>query len=103
MNGISKYAVVFSSTRTSVEEGYSSMNDSIFEEIEKEEGYLGHEATRGADGFGINVSYWKDLDAIDSWRKNTLHRKAKAQGIDKWYESYSIKICKVEYEKDFSK
>lgn len=100
---MSKYAVIFSSIRTNIDEGYGEMNDKVFEEIEKQEGYLGHEALRGNDGFGINVSYWDSLESIDNWRKNTLHQQAKKLGIERWYENYSLKICKVEYEKDFQK
>lgn len=100
---MNKYAVVFSSIRTNIDEGYKKMNDAVFAEIEKQSGYLGHEAVRGSDGFGINVSYWDSLESIELWKNNVLHQKAKALGIEKWYESYSIKICKVEFEKDFRK
>ena len=92
------YAVIFSSIRTNVDEGYEKMNQQIYSEIEKNEGYLGHEGTRQDDRFGINVSYWKDTDSILKWKNNEIHKKAKELGMEKWYEHFRTRICKVERE-----
>lgn len=92
------YAVVFSSTRTSESEGYLEMDKLIYAEVEKNPGYLGHEGTRQEDGFGIHISYWKDLESIKNWKENTLHKKAKRMGAEKWYKSFKTRICKVEKE-----
>ena len=52
------YAVIFTSTRTAVDEGYGSMADRMVELASQQPGYLGVESTRGEDGLGITVSYW---------------------------------------------
>ena len=52
------------------------MNELTFKELESIEGYLGYEAFRDENGFGVNVSYWKDMEALKNWRDNTLHQKA---------------------------
>jgi heme-degrading monooxygenase HmoA len=92
------YAVVFSSVRTKENEGYQEMDKLVYEEVEKNEGYLGHEGTRQEDGFGIHISYWKDLESIKRWKNNTLHQRVKEQGKEKWYRSFKTRICKVERE-----
>lgn len=92
------YAVVFTSVRTTINEGYLEMDNVIYAEVEKAEGYLGHEGTRQEDGFGIHVSYWKDLESIKKWKENTLHQNAKKIGKEKWYKSFKTRICKVERE-----
>ena len=92
------YAVVFSSERTTEVEGYKEMDKLIYQEVEKNPGYIGHEGTRQEDGFGIHVSYWKDLDSINIWKENTLHKQAKNMGVQKWYKSFKTRICKVEKE-----
>ena len=51
------YAVIFSSRRASVDEGYGAMADRMEELAAAQPGFLGVESTRGADGFGITVSY----------------------------------------------
>ena len=40
-------------------------------------GFLGVESARGNSGLGITISYWESLDAIENWKKNTLHKEAK--------------------------
>ena len=73
-------AAVFTSIRTDVEEGYNEMNELTFKELENIEGYLGYEAFRDEKGFGVNVSYWKDMESLKRWRDNTLHQKAQELG-----------------------
>lgn len=95
------YAVIFTSTRTDVKEDYSETNN-LLEALAKEvPGFLGQEAVR--EGLGIAVSYWRDLESIEAWRKNLHHQSAKMRGVKEWYTNYSIRICKVESHNYFSK
>jgi heme-degrading monooxygenase HmoA/catechol 2,3-dioxygenase-like lactoylglutathione lyase family enzyme len=59
-------------------------------------GFLGIETVRGADGFGITVSYWRSLDAISAWKRETEHRAAQKAGQDLWYSDYQIRISHVQ-------
>ncbi len=52
------YAVIFSSLRTDGDASYAQMADRMVELAAQQPGFLGAESTRGADGFGITVSYW---------------------------------------------
>jgi len=94
-------AAVFTSIRTDVEEGYEHMNELTFKELESIEGYLGYEAFRDENGFGVNVSYWKDMEALKNWRDNTLHQKAQKLGKEKWYTNYKLRICTVVRDYEF--
>lgn len=38
------------------------------------------ESVRGADGFGITVSYWDSQAAIRAWSRHAEHRDAQARG-----------------------
>ena len=89
-------AAIFTSIRTNVEEGYDKMDELTFKEIETINGYLGCEAYRDENGFGVNVSYWKDLNALKKWKENTLHKKAQTLGREKWYKNYKLRICLVQ-------
>ena len=60
-------SAVFTSIRSDVKEGYDEMNNLTFKGLESIEGYLGYEAFRDENDFGVNGSYW---------RENTLHKKA---------------------------
>ena len=90
------YAVIFASTRTPGDQGYAQMADRMVELAAQQPGYLGVESTRGADGFGITVSYWNTLESIAAWRRHAEHRVAQETGIRSWYEHYTLRIAKVE-------
>ena len=95
------YAVIFTSLRTHVYQGYTQMNEELSKLLANQIGYLGMDSVRGQDGFGITVSYWDSLESIDAWRQDQTHARAKAMGRQLWYERYAIRICKVETERFF--
>ncbi|HEY8708169.1 MAG TPA: antibiotic biosynthesis monooxygenase [Burkholderiaceae bacterium] len=90
------YAVIFSSTRTAGENGYDTMADRMVALAAGQPGFLGVESTRGADGFGITVSYWASLDAIATWKAHAEHRVAQETGKTRWYLNYELRVARVE-------
>jgi heme-degrading monooxygenase HmoA len=91
------YAVVFSSVRTSDDpSGYEATAQRMVELAREMPGFLGIESVRGADGFGITVSYWESEESIRKWRLQSEHVIAQSQGRTRWYASYELRICKVE-------
>jgi heme-degrading monooxygenase HmoA len=94
------YAVIFSSTRTVGEHaddsGYEYMANRMLALASTQAGYLGAESARGADGFGITVSYWDSLEAISVWRTHAEHRVAQETGKRVWYDHYELRIARVE-------
>lgn len=90
------YAVIFTSTRTAVEEGYREVADRMVELAARQPGFLGVESTRGAEGLGITVSYWESLDAIAGWKAQAEHRIAQGNGHRKWYQHFETRIARVE-------
>ena len=95
------YAVIFSSQRTSGDLGYHLTADRMVELALDQRGYLGIESVRGADGFGITVSYWADLESIRHWKSNLEHQVAQATGKKTWYADYHLRISRV--ERDYNK
>jgi len=90
------YAVIFTSTRTEGDNGYSAMADAMEKLAETQPGYLGIESARSE--IGITVSYWESLEAIKNWKENAQHLVAQKMGKEKWYEQYHLRIAKVERE-----
>jgi len=62
------YAVIFTSVRSEIEEGYSEMADVMLTLAQQQDGFLGVESARSE--VGITVSYWKDLESIRKWKQN---------------------------------
>lgn len=92
----SYYAVIFTSTLGGDDDGYAAMGQALVELAEQQSGYLGIETTRGTDGLGITVSYWKDEDSILAWKNQTQHMLAQKHGIERWYDHYELRVAKVE-------
>jgi heme-degrading monooxygenase HmoA len=90
------YAVIFTSLRTSADDGYDAMAARMKELAAQQPGYLGVESVR--DGLGITVSYWASLDAIAAWKRNAEHQEAQRRGRAAWYSGFRLRICKVERE-----
>lgn len=95
------YAVIFSSTRTTGDNGYSEIADNMVELAKQQEGFLGVESARNE--IGITVSYWKDLNSIRQWKENTEHSIARERGRKEWYENFKTRIAIVEQDYEFVK
>ena len=67
-----------------------------------QDGFLGVESARDADGLGITVSYWRDQQAINDWKQNLQHQQAQASGQQHWYRHYSVRVARVERDYSFS-
>jgi heme-degrading monooxygenase HmoA len=96
------YAVIFTSRRTAVDDGYEAMSEKMMELAARQPGFLGVESARDATGHGITVSYWTTLEAIANWRNDAEHRVAQATGKRKWYAHYETRIARVERSYGFS-
>lgn len=94
------YAVIFTSRLSDDAEGYDDMSAKMEALAAAQPGFLGIESARGADGLGITVSYWDSLENIKRWRENAEHRAARAQGNERWYTHYNIRIALVERDYD---
>ncbi|CAH0528868.1 antibiotic biosynthesis monooxygenase family protein [Vibrio hippocampi] len=88
------YAVIFTSFRTEGDNGYGEMAAKMLHLAELEEGFLGIESAR--DDVGITVSYWKNLASIKKWKENAEHLQAQKIGRESWYESFRVRISRVE-------
>jgi heme-degrading monooxygenase HmoA len=95
------YAVIFSTVRTVVDEGYAETAQRMEGLAKQQEGYLGIESARNE--IGITVSYWESLEAISKWKNNIEHTEAREKGRTLWYQKYQLRICKVEHDYGFEK
>jgi heme-degrading monooxygenase HmoA len=89
------YAVIFISVKSKDLEGYAETDEKMMELAQQQPGYLGYTS---ADG--IFISYWETREAIDAWKVNPEHGKAKANA-KKWYEYYHSMVTKVESSRVF--
>ena len=91
------YAVIFSSLHSGEDEaGYQQAAQRMLDLAMQQDGYLGIESARDADGFGITVSYWASEAAIAAWKQHAEHAAVRAQGRKHWYDHFELRVAKVE-------
>jgi heme-degrading monooxygenase HmoA len=77
------------------------MSDKMLELVAKQSGFFGFESAK--EDLGITVSYWESLEAIRNWYNNAEHKESQNKGRSVWYDSYTVRIAKVEREYSFKK
>jgi heme-degrading monooxygenase HmoA len=92
------YAVIFTSKRKENATDYDATAERMKELTAQQPGFLGIDSARSADGIGITVCYWDSIEAIKNWKVNNEHLYAQKMGKEVWYESYSVRVAKVEEE-----
>ncbi|MEY2686911.1 MAG: hypothetical protein RL375_1109 [Pseudomonadota bacterium] len=91
------YVVVFTSQRNGHDRaGYYLMAERMVALATQQPGYLGMHSTRGPNGLGITVSFWRNTDDILAWKKVAEHQAAQQAGQDHWYAGYELQIARVE-------
>ncbi len=101
--GAGVYAVVFTSQRAEGDQGYAQTSDQMVSLAARQPGFLGVESAREADGLGITVSYWRDLESIRAWKAVADHQAAQRAGRERWYRAYRVRVCRVEREYGFDR
>jgi len=88
----SYYAVIFTSIRNYVDEGYSETAACLMELAKKQKGFLGIESVRKGN-FGITGSYWDSLETIEKWRTHIEHLDAIKKGRESGINGAILEEC----------
>lgn len=99
------YAVIFASQReaSDADDGYGAMAERMVALAAEQDGFLGVESARDAEGFGITVSYWRDEAAIARWKADAEHREAQSRGRRDWYRHFELRVARVERARSFTR
>ena len=93
------YAVIFTTLRTDIDDGYEAMAQKMLALASKQPGFLGVESAK--EDLSITVSYWSDLESIKNWKAVMDHQEAQRLGREKWYAKYKTRISLVERDYGF--
>lgn len=90
-------AVIFTSIRTAADDaGYAQASAAMDALAAQQPGYRGVDSARGADGFGITVSWWADDASAVAWRNHPVHATIRDRGRALWYSAYEVAVATVE-------
>lgn len=95
-------AVIFISIRPETTDNYLFFDEATLDSAKSIEGFLGWDSVHNGS-HGIFISYWKDENAVDAWRNNSLHLRAKALGKSDFYSFYRSVISRVAHVSEFLK
>lgn len=96
------YAVIFTSRRSRADdEGYRIASARMMKLAAMVPGFLGVDSAR--EEIGITVSYWRDLEAIEAWKRQGEHLAAQGRGRGSWYDAYRVRVAKVERDHGFAR
>ena len=88
------YIVIFRYKWSPHQTGYVEMSKRLNELVQKEEGFIKvTDYTNNEEG--VSISYWKSKEAIDQWKRNSVHQEAIQLASERWYESFSVEVAKV--------
>ena len=100
----STISVIFVAQRTQLDvDGYARAAAMMEELAARQEGYVGMDSVRGADGLGITISYWTDEASAKAWRDHPDHAEIRDAGRDRWYSDYSLHVAQVTRSYDWKK
>ncbi|OUT59109.1 MAG: hypothetical protein CBB71_11310 [Rhodopirellula sp. TMED11] len=96
------YAVIFTSCRSEDSSSeYAQAAQQMLTLAARQPGFLGVDSVRNAQGVGVTVSYWRDLDSIQAWHEVPEHRNVQHLGRKLWYTEFTVRVCRVERSYDF--
>jgi heme-degrading monooxygenase HmoA len=97
-------AVIFvAQRRLDDDAGYRAAAAEMDKLASQQPGYVGIDSVRGADGFGITVSYWADEAAAKAWRDHAEHKVIREKGRGLWYAHYSLHVTEIIRSYDWAK
>ncbi|MBE0626783.1 MAG: antibiotic biosynthesis monooxygenase [Burkholderiales bacterium] len=65
--------------------------------LEKQEGFISVErfASLSDEGKMLSLSYWRDEEAVNNWRRVEAHRLAQARGRNGVFADYRLRVASV--------
>ena len=92
------FAVIFEVyPETETFDEYLDIAAQLRPELEKIDGFISIErfSSLVEEGKLLSLSFWRDEKAIENWRKLESHRAAQAQGRNRLFKDYRLRVARV--------
>ena len=78
-------------------QGYLELAAALGPELEKIDGFISVErfSSLTQQGKILSLSFWRDEQAVNAWRKHLMHRQAQARGRNSLFADYRIRVAQV--------
>lgn len=88
------HVVIFYSTLPIREPAYDDWADRMLARVQDQPGFVRSHSWRDEQGFGVTLSYWESLDAIQAWGRDPEHQQAQGFGREA-YQDWRLEIAEV--------
>jgi heme-degrading monooxygenase HmoA len=85
-----------------VQDDYRAMAMRMSELARGITGYVSHKGFVAEDGERVTIVEFESEEALERWRVDTEHAKAKRQGIGQFFSTYKFQICSVIRERSWT-
>jgi len=78
-------------------DGYLEIAASMRALVDQVDGFISVERFQSLTNEGklLSLSYFRDEKAVEDWRNLVAHRQAQAQGRDKYFKDYRLKVATI--------
>lgn len=83
--------------RPDQQQAYLQTAASLRQHLEGIEGFISIERFQSLSEPGklLSLSFWRDEDAVQAWRRLEVHRQAQRAGRARLFEDYRLRVCGV--------
>ena len=76
------------------EKAYEALAEKVYPDVHSIDGFISVEGfeSRSEPGKRLSLSYWRDEDAVKTWRRHPEHVRVMKQGKEEIFSSYRITV-----------
>ena len=76
---------------------YLALAAELMTDLEKIDGFVSVERFQSltTPGKYLSLSFWRDEDAVRTWRNLEVHRRAQAKGRGRYFADYRLRVAQV--------
>ncbi len=94
------YVVIFKAKLKQLDPKYEQTAQELRQSAFEDYGCLAFDSVT-ENGTEISLSYWPDEAAIRAWKNHADHLIAQQLGRERWYDSYTIQVARIDREYRF--
>ncbi|HMD45208.1 MAG TPA: antibiotic biosynthesis monooxygenase [Acidimicrobiales bacterium] len=79
---------------------YQGLADRMLELASAQPGFVDFAHFSAGDGERVSIITFDSPESHERWRDHPEHREAQRLGRERYYAEYSIRVCRVESERD---
>lgn len=85
-----------------VEQAYAPRAAQMYELAQRMPGFVSATDFTAEDGERVSIIEFESGETLRAWREHAEHQRAQAEGRERWYQEYTLSVCRVLRESRFA-